>query len=70
MLTPQVRRFRPDAPPILFVGSSIGEVVFCTLELGCASAFAAVGEQQAAFWMPVYSVAPRQVALLMSKPSA
>lgn len=53
---PQVRQFQPDAPPILFVGSSVGEVVFCTLELGSASAIAAVGELQAAFWMPVYSV--------------
>jgi hypothetical protein len=62
MLTPQVRQFRPDALPILFVGSSSGEVVFCTLELGSAPAIASVGEQQAAFWMPVHSVATQQVA--------
>ena len=62
MLTLQVRQFQPDAPPILFVGSSIGEVVFCTLKLGSAPAIAAVGEQQAACWMPVYSVAAQRVA--------
>ena len=70
MLTPQVRQFRLDAAPILFVGSSIGEVVFCTLEFGSTPSMPAVGEQHGAFWTLAHPPAACHVASFFSKQEA
>jgi hypothetical protein len=47
----QVRQLGHGRLPMLFVGSSSGEVIFCALDTGSAFGRIAMGEQRAACWV-------------------